>query len=495
MPKRHSYQGALFFLTGLVLVFGFKVPAQAQLGIAPIQPERVGKSITCRVGGESYDLTPDTELIRATRFAPDNVETQEIFDKVNHYANLHITIYTIPVTNKINVQICPADGGMNYIAYSPKWLQGIFDETNNTWVLYAIFAHEVGHYVLAHDRTSLGSNPDLEKKADEYAGEILAKMGAALPDAQAAFNSEIMRRLKGSTHPPVADRLAAVKRGWERFGKTQPSRSVTTASGGEARRSKSEKVTIGSTGYIQGLNGRLNPILDSYNRTYLYADNIAIEGGKNQPVDFTPNQPFEVEDSVGNRFELTVVPNGNESFSIGYTRLSSAAYGQRADLNIRVVNQSSQPVAGADILVIFSDGTYLQTATNSEGNARLQKLKHRIVSIYCAHRNYSAFYKEEHDADSALVIRLESESGRGSVIINSTGYIPGLEGRLNPKLDTYNRMYLYADNISIENGRKQPADFRLNDPFRVEDSQGKKFELTVIAMKASSSLIEFKRLE
>ena len=35
-----------------------------------------------------------------------------------------------------------------------------------------------------------------------------------------------------------------------------------------------------ATGYIPTLAGRLNPIRDTHDRTYLYAANIAINGGK-----------------------------------------------------------------------------------------------------------------------------------------------------------------------------------------------------------------------
>ena len=35
-----------------------------------------------------------------------------------------------------------------------------------------------------------------------------------------------------------------------------------------------------ATGYVPGLKGRLNPIRDSHDRAYLYASNIAIDGGK-----------------------------------------------------------------------------------------------------------------------------------------------------------------------------------------------------------------------
>ena len=65
----------------------------------------------------------------------------------------------------------------------------------------------------------MGSDPVIELQADEYAGETLAKMGACLSDAQAAFNSRIMQNQRGETHPPIAQRLAAVERGWRKFGK------------------------------------------------------------------------------------------------------------------------------------------------------------------------------------------------------------------------------------------------------------------------------------
>jgi hypothetical protein len=38
--------------------------------------------------------------------------------------------------------------------------------------------------------------------------------------------------------------------------------------------------------------------LDTSNRTYLYADNIAI-GGASQPTTFRVNEPFELEDANG----------------------------------------------------------------------------------------------------------------------------------------------------------------------------------------------------
>jgi hypothetical protein len=62
-----------------------------------------------------------------------------------------------------------------------------------------------------------------------------------------------------------------------------------------------------STCYINGLEGRLSPILDSSNRTYLYASNIAIDGGKQQPVTFSINVPLELEDCNGVIMEIRIL--------------------------------------------------------------------------------------------------------------------------------------------------------------------------------------------
>src|ERR1700676_3900080 len=61
------------------------------------------------------------------------------------------------------------------------------------------------------------------------------------------------------------------------------------------------------TGSITGLSGWLNPILDTEARTYLYAVNIAIDGGKAQPVTFVLDSPMTLEDLDGHRVEIKIV--------------------------------------------------------------------------------------------------------------------------------------------------------------------------------------------
>ena len=62
-----------------------------------------------------------------------------------------------------------------------------------------------------------------------------------------------------------------------------------------------------STGHLPGLRGRLNPIRDTSDRTCLYADNIAIEEGRQQPVAFRVGKPIRLTDAYGAELSVTIV--------------------------------------------------------------------------------------------------------------------------------------------------------------------------------------------
>ena len=61
------------------------------------------------------------------------------------------------------------------------------------------------------------------------------------------------------------------------------------------------------TGYLPGLSGRLNPIRDTLDRTYLYASNIAINEGKHQPVHFIPGEDLHLTDANGSELMVRIV--------------------------------------------------------------------------------------------------------------------------------------------------------------------------------------------
>ena len=72
------------------------------------------------------------------------------------------------------------------------------------------------------------------------------------------------------------------------------------------------------TGHLPGLTGRLNPIRDTSDRTYLYADNIAIEQGRQQPVHFRLSRPMRLTDAFGVELSVTIVDIVGSSALVEY---------------------------------------------------------------------------------------------------------------------------------------------------------------------------------
>jgi hypothetical protein len=73
------------------------------------------------------------------------------------------------------------------------------------------------------------------------------------------------------------------------------------------------------TGYLPGVKGRFNPHLDRLGRYYMYATNIALESGKQQPVTFVPGRPITAVDSSGVRCVLTVLEIRGDTSLIEFT--------------------------------------------------------------------------------------------------------------------------------------------------------------------------------
>ena len=76
-----------------------------------------------------------------------------------------------------------------------------------------------------------------------------------------------------------------------------------------------------ATGHIPGLTGRLNPILDSLDRTYLYASNICIDDGRPQPVHFVLREELRLTDADGRKMLIRVVDIAGRSALLEYRPL------------------------------------------------------------------------------------------------------------------------------------------------------------------------------
>lgn len=161
-------------------------------------------------------------------------------------------------------------------------------------------------------------------------------------------------------------------------------------------------------------------------------------------------------------------------------------------LFLRVVIKSStgEFIPSASIVAIADNNTIKQGMTDANGSLTLEILTRRNYSILVAHPNFPGAIINKWDPAEDIEIILSTTETIGSSIINGTGYIKGLEGRLNPILDNISRTYLYAENIAINGGKGQPVYFEINTPLTLEDSNGVIIEAVFLHIQGNTSLIQ-----
>lgn len=163
------------------------------------------------------------------------------------------------------------------------------------------------------------------------------------------------------------------------------------------------------------------------------------------------------------------------------------------------VRREGVPLEGADVLALFPNNTWRRASSDRAGEARLELHSvHLPMQVFVAAPDCRAHVEREWvPAERGLAVDLTPLPGGGSVIFaEGTGYVPRLEGRLNPILDTSQRTYLYASSIAINEGRQQPVRFIPGEEeLRLIDSRGREAIVRIAAISGSSSLIEYRPRE
>ncbi|MXW47480.1 MAG: hypothetical protein F4Z97_02340 [Gammaproteobacteria bacterium] len=197
-------------------------------------------------------------------------------------------------------------------------------------------------------------------------------------------------------------------------------------------------------------------------------------------------------EATGKLPQYEVVDNSNVVLSIPAASLELSP----AESTI-TVHSENIPLSGVEVLALFPNKTWQRATTDDAGEAQLDLYTtHLPMTVYVAAPGYAAGLKREWlPSRGGLLMELNQLPNGGSVIFpQATGHIPGLQGRLNPKRDTSDRTYLYADNIAIDEGRQQPVPFRIDKPMRLTDSFGSEFSVTIVDIIGRSSLVEYHSL-
>ena len=159
------------------------------------------------------------------------------------------------------------------------------------------------------------------------------------------------------------------------------------------------------------------------------------------------------------------------------------------------VHSGGEPLAGIEVLALFPNKTWVRATTDEAGDAALDLYTTNLpMTIYVAGPGYAAGLERAWMPNrGGLLVELEPlEDGGAAIFAQGTGRLPGLRGRLNPKRDTSDRTYLYADNIAIDEGRQQPVSFRPDKPMRLTDAHGAELSVTIVDIIGRSALIEYR---
>lgn len=158
-------------------------------------------------------------------------------------------------------------------------------------------------------------------------------------------------------------------------------------------------------------------------------------------------------------------------------------------------HHNSSVLSGIELLVLFPNKTWKRTTTDENGEAHIDMhTTHLPMKVFAAAPGYAALLENDWvPAEGGLKLDMQKLPNGGSVIFPEvTGKIPGLSGHLNPIRDTRDRTYLYASNISINEGKPQPVHFVLGHDLHLTDAYGTELFVCIVAIVGNSSLIEYR---
>ena len=158
-----------------------------------------------------------------------------------------------------------------------------------------------------------------------------------------------------------------------------------------------------------------------------------------------------------------------------------------------VVFSAGRPLQGATVVVLYPNKTWIRRTTDAFGRAAFDFHRKLPMTVLCAAPDHAARAVHGWMPPEELAVELQPlPRGGSTVFAEGTGYLPRLTGRLNPILDNLDRMYLYASNIAIDEGKQQPVHFKLGQQLRLTDVDGREWIVRFIEMIGTSALLEYR---
>ena len=163
-----------------------------------------------------------------------------------------------------------------------------------------------------------------------------------------------------------------------------------------------------------------------------------------------------------------------------------------ADVVLEIKTNKGAAVRGAAVLVAYPDGRYLTGETDADGKCWLNLYRtDQEMKVLVAAEGHLPFHETVIPGKSEIMpveLAPSKDDKKALLFTRSTGYIPGIEGRLNP----HQGGYVYGDNIAI-NGRlaKPAAHFAIGEYLNLIDVYGVETTIRFLEVEGQFSLIEY----
>jgi len=151
--------------------------------------------------------------------------------------------------------------------------------------------------------------------------------------------------------------------------------------------------------------------------------------------------------------------NDQTSLRKQWSKLSTIISTKPFVFSIKIIDAKGEQVKNAKVVLVAANSTYLEGHSDEKGLAHFIIRTRKVYTVLIAHPEHPAVLFKGINPKEDIEIVIEKNNGSGSSILNKSGELPGVIGKIEPIRKSDKSCALYADNIAIEGGDNQPFDF------------------------------------
>jgi hypothetical protein len=163
-------------------------------------------------------------------------------------------------------------------------------------------------------------------------------------------------------------------------------------------------------------------------------------------------------------------------------------------ISVKLVDESGADVKGAKVAAILKSGAYQDALRDAASGEYRCTPTEKCVKVFAGAVGYEASVAQFSGAAGVFAMTLKKSATKNSAIIPGAGELPGIDGTINPIIDTLKRTYIYARKIGLESrGRpaQQPLNFTIGKPIDAVSPTGRPFKIWVMDITQEVSIVEY----